>query len=273
MVKREELMKKDSTNNTNGGYVYVLLANDKTVKIGITTNPYRRISQIETASGKDIIKWELTKPCSNFKDIERYLHKEFKKYRLKGEWFNVNFTDVIEVLSNIELEDAESKDVKEVIQNNIKGISLAYQLMIEFRCKEYNYTTFKYNIDYNINDEHVKEIEMLVEENIEANKEMGLEYSHLYEYINRINSKDKCKAVVDYCIDYIDLIGDNIELLIELGLYDTFDNILNFTKESRNYIADEFIGKEMQYLYEEYGEDLVKSIVYNMNNQNVKLIG
>lgn len=73
MTQRLYLM--ENTNNLN--------------KIGISNNPLRRKRQIELASGTHvcIIKcWEtLDAPA---REVEQYLHANFSRKRLQGEWFS-----------------------------------------------------------------------------------------------------------------------------------------------------------------------------------------
>lgn len=267
MVRKEELMKVGNSKDTNGGYVYILLADDKTVKVGITVNPYTRILQIESASGKNIIDWVVSNVCSNYREIEKNIHDEFKIYRLNGEWFNVDFLKAVRCLNNMKLEPASISDLKDTILRNVKSLKIASEIMKEFKYKEYNYTVTKYNIDYNIKSEDVDKVNKLILEHYEYNKEVGEDTEYLEKYISQINSANAQNAVVEYCKDYVDMVGSE-EILVELGLYDLFNNILHFYSETKNHIVDEFMNRELKFLYDEYGEDVVKSIIVESYEDN-----
>ena len=70
-------------------------------KIGITSDPRRRIKQLETTSGfmlQDLIllelEWEYDEPAQY---VEKYLHQYFKHKRVKGEWFNLSIKDILAI--------------------------------------------------------------------------------------------------------------------------------------------------------------------------------
>lgn len=63
--------------------VYFIRDGDK-VKIGHSVKPTARMSQLRTHS-----ELELLAVCHGGPDRERALHKRFKKYRIKGEWFTL----------------------------------------------------------------------------------------------------------------------------------------------------------------------------------------
>jgi hypothetical protein len=100
-------------------HVYIILADDNTIKIGITTNIKRRFKQIKNASGKDIVNFIYTDLLSNAYNIEQFLLHYFDDYRIHGEWlqgveFNVvvkKLNDIIEryYLNDIILEDNKIK--------------------------------------------------------------------------------------------------------------------------------------------------------------------
>lgn len=68
--------------------VYVMSAGARHVKIGIATDPYRRVREVQTGNpqGVRIIKaW----PSHLARRVERKAHKMLAKYRTKAEWFEV----------------------------------------------------------------------------------------------------------------------------------------------------------------------------------------
>lgn len=76
-------------------HLYVILMSNQTVKIGIAHDVGRRYSQIKASSGMEIVNhWEsglLEDACV----MEAKLHKEYKKFRLKGEFFVVDYDKAV----------------------------------------------------------------------------------------------------------------------------------------------------------------------------------
>ena len=73
------------------GFVY-LIRNQDIYKIGITENLLNRMSQLEPDEIIDTIK------CSNFREVEKDLHREYKDYRIpQTEYFRLTEKQVLEV--------------------------------------------------------------------------------------------------------------------------------------------------------------------------------
>ena len=73
------------------GFVY-LIRNQDIYKIGITENLLNRMSQLEPDEIIDVIK------CSNFREVEKDLHREYKDYRIpQTEYFRLTEKQVLEV--------------------------------------------------------------------------------------------------------------------------------------------------------------------------------
>lgn len=67
------------------GYVYFMKAGN-VVKIGFTTNPRARLHSLQTGCADPAI---IVKIVEGTRRKERYFHKRFEIYRLKGEWFDL----------------------------------------------------------------------------------------------------------------------------------------------------------------------------------------
>jgi len=65
--------------------VYVLVNMLGMVKVGVSTDTNRRVSNIETASGITTVKM-LSLPSDNARKIEKLLLDAFDRYRVRGEW-------------------------------------------------------------------------------------------------------------------------------------------------------------------------------------------
>lgn len=93
-------------------YVYFILNNDK-VKIGYTKNVKRRLKQLQTANGDNLI---LLGYIEGDKEVEHQLHQKFDTYRIRenGEWFIaseaiINFINENNLDKNVRIEWIDGK--------------------------------------------------------------------------------------------------------------------------------------------------------------------
>ncbi len=83
-------------------YVYIIentYSHD--TKIGISNNPEKRIKQLQTGSSR-LLKIQYTILFNTRNEAikaENSLHKKYSKYRLMGEWFEVDYKKVIKFVS------------------------------------------------------------------------------------------------------------------------------------------------------------------------------
>lgn len=86
----------------NGCVYFVKHKGLSPIKIGYTDNskPDNRISSINGASpyGLDFIEYV---NCFDARSVESLLHLKYKKQRLNGEWFDINYQDVENEIYNI----------------------------------------------------------------------------------------------------------------------------------------------------------------------------
>ena len=79
------------------GFVY-LIRNQDIFKIGITENLLNRMSQLEPDEIIDVIK------CSNFRELERDLHRDYKECRIpQTEYFRLDEMQLLEVSRKLKL--------------------------------------------------------------------------------------------------------------------------------------------------------------------------
>lgn len=79
------------------GYLYLIKGNSRHTKIGITHNcPSKRFKEIE-ASHWNRLRIEYVCFLNYPIDYEQILHKCFKKYRCKGEWFQIPSLTIYEL--------------------------------------------------------------------------------------------------------------------------------------------------------------------------------
>lgn len=85
------------------GYVYFIMSTNKLVKIGVTKNVDRRLSELQTGSPGKMKLLGFIKTTKPY-DLEKRLHKKYKDLRISGEWFNIHEVDVeLEMLINNKL--------------------------------------------------------------------------------------------------------------------------------------------------------------------------
>lgn len=96
------------------GCIYVVVFDDKTMKIGRSVNPNRRIRDLSTLSGRSIIKSFVTVPHFNHKLNETAIHKKFSRDRTFGEYFNSEFETVVEFINTLEKKITTNAAVEQV---------------------------------------------------------------------------------------------------------------------------------------------------------------
>ena len=84
--------------STSRSFVYIIREEgNKRFKVGVSNNPEKRSKTLQTGSPEDLTLIYTSMVCSNSFEIESSVHKEFKEYLLRGEWFDpsLNVADVI----------------------------------------------------------------------------------------------------------------------------------------------------------------------------------
>lgn len=86
---------------------------DRRVKVGYTTNLWKRFTDLKTASGA---KLTLAFWCSGDRKLEAAIHDFLKPYRLSGEWFSAgaHIEDLIDEISDFLSEKADDEDTRNV---------------------------------------------------------------------------------------------------------------------------------------------------------------
>ena len=82
------------------GYKFIYYISDGTyVKIGIATNPVSRFSAIQSSNPRELTVLKLI-PTQYAEKDEKYFHKSFDKYRVRGEWFVLSSEILSHVVTN-----------------------------------------------------------------------------------------------------------------------------------------------------------------------------
>lgn len=99
----KDMIRPDCTAKDTTGWksVYVMLFNDKSVKIGISQNVRARANTLQSSSGKQVEDYLYSPMCSNPEEVEKLLHSEFRDKKIKGEWFAVDFGEAKSCLMEV----------------------------------------------------------------------------------------------------------------------------------------------------------------------------
>ena len=107
------------------GYVYMIENENGKVKIGKSTNPQRRVMNIRSQSGYNIVNSHFSPPLYQYSELESYLHDIFKESRGIGEWFDISYKTVVSYFESLDLSRwniEPTKEEKEMTSNFIKGM-------------------------------------------------------------------------------------------------------------------------------------------------------
>ena len=99
--------------------VYVIEREDGLIKIGIASKPDKRVKTLSLQGGFNIVKQHFTEQCADARTIENALHKAFADNKVKSEWFNASFDDVVEASSKFDYSDKTIQEISEDAFNDI----------------------------------------------------------------------------------------------------------------------------------------------------------
>lgn len=102
---KELLFEKTEYQKVTSGYVYVVKV-DGRYKIGKTKNPTNRFGEYTRLYEEPIVV--VCEVVFDYSEVEKELHKKYADKRLRGEWFNLNETD-IELIKNYLKERTDEK--------------------------------------------------------------------------------------------------------------------------------------------------------------------
>lgn len=114
--------------------LYVVLAEDGLVKIGVTKNICHRVKGIRNSGHGKVINYFVTEKCKNSYSIEKMIHDELKKYMISGEWFNIPYKSAVDYVKKIF--DIYTDKCKESISNQGKSVYACETLLDYFERKE-----------------------------------------------------------------------------------------------------------------------------------------
>lgn len=108
------------------GVVYALELDNGYVKIGHTTRPDGRITELEKSyrAFANANRLVISKECVNYADAEKQLHNKFANQRVEGEIFQVEIFDVVDALCELKLEFLHTG---EVINRDFMALAKEYE--------------------------------------------------------------------------------------------------------------------------------------------------
>jgi len=86
----------DITTPCQDSNVYLIqVGSTNNYKIGYSKEPVKRLAQLQTANYE---KLSFIALCPGAKEIEMSFHKKYKSYKINGEWFNLSYKQVDEII-------------------------------------------------------------------------------------------------------------------------------------------------------------------------------
>lgn len=91
-------------------YIYAI-GTDTKQKIGFSKNPEKRMGQLQTGNSEVLsIHATIEVKPENAALLEKHLHKDIAYKRLKGEWFSLSKTEVINYFEYVKIQWADDED-------------------------------------------------------------------------------------------------------------------------------------------------------------------
>jgi T5orf172 domain len=86
------------------GRVYAIETGGGVVKIGVSSNPFHRFTQLSNdlriIGGREIGAGFISKIATNFRDVERLAHLRFRESRVGGEYFRIALEDAVSFIES-----------------------------------------------------------------------------------------------------------------------------------------------------------------------------
>lgn len=204
--------------HTKYGFVYCLESEDGKIKIGRSSNVFKRINTLKSQNSSKIINIVISEPALNYYEIERSLHKTFKEKRLNGEWFDLKLEDCLEELKKIK---TENKDVDVLIaeeKETLKAICEFANSLCRIRKEEEEESFFPLYTDINSFKRHIIASEEL--EEFEQIEELKKTYPNLYN-----NTFDE-KEMLEFSMEMYCLVSHyGLDFILEMNKDENFELI------------------------------------------------
>lgn len=108
--KMREDFFKNKKQIDNKKSLYIIEFEDKVVKIGVSKEPNKRLKTIEHNSGRKIKRSYISEMIQNSFTIEMKLKKMFKQHNMNGEFYDLNYEEVLRFAKKILKENLEENE-------------------------------------------------------------------------------------------------------------------------------------------------------------------
>ena len=93
-------------------YLYVIGGNVKPYKIGITTNPERRLKNLQTGHPHKLrIHYKEEIPDNQVRLLEQTIHRVIKHRQTHGEWFDIDLDQAISEVKYARIRYLKDEDI------------------------------------------------------------------------------------------------------------------------------------------------------------------
>ena len=108
-------------------FLYIIGSdNTSPIKLGIANNPKKRIKQLQTGNSEKLsIHHTLQLPYDNCRTFERILHYSLRRYRLKGEWFDMSPKEAFDYITFLMIHLDINQDLKKYLPNGSLHFTIA----------------------------------------------------------------------------------------------------------------------------------------------------
>lgn len=108
-----------SPSSYNQSYIYIIKGSDR-IKIGYSIDPKGRLNALTSNTHDDLTMLYLTDLVSNYRKIEKVVHKLLKPFKTKGEWFHgVSDNEAIDTI-NKAIAIVNANQTEEVLNSSKK---------------------------------------------------------------------------------------------------------------------------------------------------------
>ena len=83
---------RDKSNREDRKTFVYIMKSENAYKVGISCNPRRRLSTVQTGNDDEVVVFCKSKPMLRYeaRQLEKKIHREFKETNKRGEWFKLN---------------------------------------------------------------------------------------------------------------------------------------------------------------------------------------
>lgn len=111
------------------GHIYVIERRcDGAVKIGRSSCPSGRIFTLSSQGGFEVKRQFESQRCSNPSELEAFLHRTFADRRIGGEWFAIDWSDVVDVAKGLDYKPLKF-DTKEDIERREENTEAMFRAL------------------------------------------------------------------------------------------------------------------------------------------------